>query len=165
MSEDEFWNLVDGLSPRRAKEELAGRLLLLEPAEIADFQSHFRRANIRAYGRLLWAAAYIIQGGGCSDDAFTDFRSGLISRGRRVFEDALRDPDSLVVVASDDPDGFIANEEFGYVAVEVYRKKTGTQMPYDEIPYPSTPLGESWKFSDEQLCAMKLPKLWAKFGN
>jgi len=154
MTEDQFWNLLEGWSPHKDPEaELAAKLEALEPAEIADFQSRFRRANIRAYDWLLWAAAYIIDGG-CSDDGFTDFRSGLISRGRKVFESALSDPDSLVDVASEDDDaGYIPHEEFAYVAAQVYEKKTGSEMPYEEIPYPSDPTGENWDFDDEELCA------------
>ncbi len=51
-----------------------------------------------------------------------DFRYGLISRGRSVFERALADPDSLADVADDTTDGFIPNEDFGYVAQRVYQK-------------------------------------------
>lgn len=83
--------------------------------------THFDRAFAAAYQWLLWAAAYIIEGG-CSDDGFMDFRYGLISRGRSVFERALADPDSLADVADDTTDGFIPNEDFGYVAQRVYQK-------------------------------------------
>ena len=166
MNEETFWELVEGLPPVGAGEALRERLRRLEPAEIAAFESQFRRASIRAYDWMLWAAAYIIEGG-CSDDGFTDFRSGLISRGRKVFEAALSDPDSLADVASDDDEddsGYIPNEEFAYVAAEVYEEKAGSEMPYEVIPRPSDPAGEDWDFDDEALCAAKLPRLWAKFG-
>lgn len=164
MTEDHFWSLLEGLSPGGAIEELTERLLVLAPEEIAAFESHFRRAKIRAYDWLLWAAAYIIEGG-CSDDGFTDFRTGLLSRGKRVFEAALADPDSLADVASEEDEaGDIPNEEFAYVAARVYEERTGSEMPYEDIPFPSDPTGEEWDFDDEALCAEKLPRLWAKFG-
>jgi hypothetical protein len=165
MTNDEFWKLLEGLPKGEGAEEaLAERLNKLEPEEIVSFQAHFDAEHARAYNWLLWAAAYIIDGG-CSDDGFIDFRYGLISRGRPIFEAALADPDSLVAVASEDDDeGFIPNESFGYVASEVYEEKTGNELPRSETPQPSDPAGEEWDFDDEDLCAQKLPKLWEKFG-
>ncbi len=48
----------------------------------------------KAFTHSLWAAAYII-GGGCSDDAFADFRATLISHGRATFERVLKNPETL----------------------------------------------------------------------
>ena len=73
-----------------------------------------------------------------------------------------RGPDSLAVLL--DEDDFLSNEEFGYVAGEVYENKTGNGIPRDEASHPADPAGEEWDFDDEDLCAAKLPKLWAKFG-
>lgn len=159
----QFWELNAGLDPEDAADQLRVRLSALDPEEIVSYQEHFDRAFASAYQWNLWAAAYIIEGG-CSDDGFTDFRYGLISRGRSVFEAAIADPDSLVVVAVDSPDGFIPNEDFGYVARKVYESKTELDMPDNDVPYPSDPSGESWDFDDQQLCEQTLPKLWAKFG-
>lgn len=165
MTKDEFWKLLEGLPKGEGAEDtLADRLKKLEPEQIISFQNHFDTEYARAYHWLLWAAAYIIDGG-CSDDGFIDFRYGLISRGRQIFEAALIDPDSLVEVANEDNgEGYIANESFGYVAGEIYEEKTGNELPRSETSHPSDPAGEDWDFDDEDLCAQKLPKLWAKFG-
>ena len=163
MDVDRFWELNAGLAPESAEEQLRDRLSALEPAEIASYQEHFDRALASAYQSNLWAAAYIIEGG-CSDDGFMDFRDGLISRGRSVFEAAIADPDSLADVADDTEAGFISNESFGYVAREVYESKTDQDMPNNDVVHPSHPSGEAWDFDDGQLCEQKLPALWAKFG-
>jgi hypothetical protein len=164
MTSAEFWKLLEGLPPEGAEEALRERLEALEPARIVEFQAHFDSQHARAYTWLLWGAAYIIDGG-CSDDGFIDFRYGLISRGRKIFEAALADPDSLVEVASEDDDGgFIPNETFGYVASEVYEEKTGNGIPLSKNAEPKEPTGEEWDFDDEELCAKKLPRLWAKFA-
>jgi hypothetical protein len=165
MTIDEFWSLLEGLPPGEdAEEELRKRLAPLDAGEIAEFQAHFDAQHARAYAWLLWGAATIIDGG-CSDDGFIDFRYGLISRGRRVFEDALADPDSLADVASrDDDTGYIPNEGIGYVAAEVHEEKTGNEIPRRECDEPPDPTGEEWDFDDEALCAKRLPRLWAKFG-
>jgi hypothetical protein len=47
-----------------------------------------------SYRNLLWAAAYLINGG-CSDDGFESFRCWLIVQGRTVFERSVADPDTL----------------------------------------------------------------------
>jgi len=59
-----------------------------------SFHRHFDEREDRAYTWELWAAAYIV-GGGCSDDAFSDFRATLISMGRQTFERVIADPQSL----------------------------------------------------------------------
>lgn len=166
MTIDEFWKLQEDLPKGEGAEDtLKERLNSLSTDEIAEFQAHFDAAHARAYNWMLWAAAYIIDGG-CSDDGFIDFRYGLISRGKQVFEAALTDPDSLADVASEDDDeGYIPNETFGYVASEVYEQKAGTEMPRGDNAEPSDPVGDEWDFDDEGLCARKLPKLWAKFGD
>ena len=135
----------------------------MTPAEVISFQEHFDHVFALAYRWDLWAAAYIIDGG-CSDDGFMDFRYGLISRGRAVFEAAVSNPDSLVDVVDESESGFIPNESFGYVAREVYESIANQEMPVNEVDHPSAPSGEDWDFDDATLCQQKLPKLWAKFG-
>lgn len=132
--------------------------MALEPSEIVSYQEHFDRQMISAYRWELWAAAYIIDGG-CSDDGFTDFRYGLISRGREVFEAAVANPDSLAEISDDE----FRNESFGYVANSVYESQTGECLPRRQAKQPSEPAGEDWDFDDEELCEQKLPRLWAKF--
>jgi hypothetical protein len=80
-----------------------------------------------------------------------------------VFEAALLDPDSLASLADDSDEGCIANEDFGYVARQVYEKKTGNDMPSIETTHSLNPPEEGWDFDDDALNARKLPKLWAKF--
>jgi hypothetical protein len=163
MNTDQFWQLNENLPSETAALVIEERLAKLDPAEIISYQAHFSAAFIQAYQWKLWGAAYIIDGG-CSDDGFIDFRYGLIARGRGVFEAALLDPDSLVNIADDSDEGYIPNEDFGYVARQVYEKKTGKEMPSIETIHPLNPSDDDWDFDDEELNAQKLPKLWAKFG-
>src|SRR5271169_5861141 len=67
---------------------------LLRKDDAREFAVLFDSMMDRAYSYGLWGAAYVIHGG-CGDDAFTDFRASLISRGKEAFERAIRDPDSL----------------------------------------------------------------------
>jgi hypothetical protein len=163
MNIDQFWAILDGLQGEAPEVELRSRLELLDTEELLGFQELFDNAVDDAYDWDLWGAAYIIDGG-CSDDGFTDFRYGLIARGKRVYDRALQDPDSLSDVASDEDDGEISNEDFGYVAQEIYQNRTGEDLPRVSIGVSDEPTGEQWDFEDSELCSSRLPRLWAKFG-
>lgn len=100
MDEDLFWNLIDeGLTDQPIGERidtLPERLAAFKATAIRDFEKIQRSLDARAYRWDIWALAYLLQGG-CSDDAFEDFRGWLIWQGRKVFEGALADPDSFDV--------------------------------------------------------------------
>ena len=161
MTSDQFWSLVEGLPTEDAEQALEQRLDKLSPEDLIAFDQHFTEQFFRAYDWQLWNAAYIINGG-CSDDSFMDFRYGLISRGRAVFEAALKDPETLATVVKKGED--LRNQAFASVALDVYERKTGTAMPGRGIQHPRQPSGEDWDPDNKELCAKHLPKLWAKFG-
>lgn len=73
-----------------------------------------------AYRNDLWAAC-AATGTHCSDDGFIDFRSWLISQGRDVYMQVLKDPDSLaeVDILAEGADF----EAYGYVAINAYAQK------------------------------------------
>src|SRR5262249_55362431 len=92
-----FWDLVNR-SLRPTTEEQPGALQeeleKLPPDDILAFALRHDDREHAAYKTDLWGAAYLIQGG-CSDDCFIDFRRWLVGMGRRVYDVALADPDSL----------------------------------------------------------------------
>lgn len=124
--------------------------------ELRSFHRHFDECEDRAYTWELWAAAYII-GGGCSDDAFSDFRSTLISMGRQTYELALADPQSL---ADMDYDSETAHYEgYQYVPTAIERELgTGQRLRY--APAPAEPRGKPW---DDDKVAELFPKLAEKY--
>ena len=168
MNVDQFWQVVeesrrdvsasnpDGNMDRQVA-RLTELLSALPPQDVADFDRHFAERFIEAYTWDLWAAAYIIEGG-CSDDGFMDFRSWLISMGRTVFTESLRDVESLVVFASDPTVEVCSFEEFQYIPGRVYGKEID-----HGIDYPTEPTGKAWEEDSDELEA-RFPKLWAKFG-
>ena len=157
MNLEEFWKIIEvGSKSQEPEAILEVELNKLDPQEIQSFQEHFDRLFDSAYKWNLWGAAYII-GGGCSDDAFMDFRYGLISLGKPIFENALKDPDSLSEVGTDTE---IENESYGYVAQEVYESKTGKEIPrIERSPEADDSMGEEWDFDDEEENKKRLPKL------
>jgi len=163
-----FWNLIDQ-SRREANgdstvqiENLKTQLAGLDAAEIVEFDRHLGECHDRAYTWDLWGAAFVISGG-CSDDGFIDFRAWLISRGKRVFEAALAEPDSLASAVKAN-DGKCQLEAFLYLATDVWEQLTslpGEEFPEHQIERKEEPDGEPWEEDD---LAERLPNLNRKFG-
>src|SRR6266567_1831314 len=133
MTIDQFWAIVeetrDGFDPslrdgnmdrqvQRFTESLGG----LPPDEILQLARIFRERMNEAYRHDLWAAAYVIAGG-CSDDWFMNFRSWLISMGRKAYEAAIRDPEALVDIADAPGVEDVFFEEFQYIPRQVYEER------------------------------------------
>jgi hypothetical protein len=171
MDVDKFWDLIE--KSRRGvtqdgdqiAENLTARLEKLDPEEIIGFEKILYDLIQQANRWDLWAVAYIIQGG-CSDDGFLDFRGWLISRGRKCFEEAMINPESVgrrVTQEQAESDG-IECQDILHVSQEAYTNKTGeAEMPDDDYEYDSeygTVKGEQW--NEEDLEKM-YPKLCKKF--
>src|SRR5262249_783427 len=102
MTLDEFWNLIDGTRLPDGREHASRLTQVLSERSLDDifaFAERWAKLHRAAHRWDLWGAAYLI-GGGCSDDSFIDFRSGLILRGKQVYEAAIADPDNLADVAN-----------------------------------------------------------------
>lgn len=170
MDRSRFWKIIDA-SRRAAKGDLEAQaaalrkqLQDLSAEEIIQFQQVFDEYWVRAYHWDLWAAAYIIDGG-CSADGFMDFRAWLISKGEKVYENALKDPETLVKVVKEADEG-AQFEAFQYVASQAWEEQTGQeadQFPRKKLKYPKSPRGKQWSEDGEDL-QVRFPKLCKKFG-
>jgi hypothetical protein len=174
MDDTIFWQMIeqakidsDGDNDRQVH-LLSERLAELSADEIVQYGTIFRQYRAQAYRWDLWAAADILNGG-CSDDAFMDFRAWLIAQGREVFHKALANPDWLAEYVpviqtewGDDSDTMM--ETMNYVPFYAYEEKTGSkELPESAmIQHPSDPAGETW--TDDDL-PQRFPALWAKFGD
>ncbi len=132
MDEDRFWQMIDSTLPvagdRAAQERLLWEQLLgLPPREVAEFAWILDDMIDRAEDGNGWEAWQEFDGVG-ADDGFWDFRCWLISRGRAVFESALRDPESLRAVVTEDENTHF--QDFGYVALGAYEQLTGEECPH-----------------------------------
>lgn len=164
MTIEQFWTILEKSragtdDDMDMKCELLHRELRKLPAEeVKSFSDHFDAAMDRAYTWPLWAAAYIIRGG-CSDDAFADFRATLLSNGRLTFEKVLANPEALA-----DMDDVTAEtafyEGFQYVPGDVYQELTG-ELPKRAKAEPKEPAGTAW---DEDHVADLFPDLAEKHG-
>lgn len=133
MSEDLFWEIVEGdrSAPIGERiERLAERLANFKPRAIKEFNRILRTKWNDAYRTDIWALAYLLRGG-CSDDAFMDFRAWLIMQGRQIFERTLIDPDGFDVVQ-------FSNSSIGSISIldapaAAHELRTGKSMPQQEL--------------------------------
>ena len=170
MPADRFWQVIDrttkyGGDQDAQMEALRMELRKLPAVEIEAFERAFQEQQRRAYSWDLWGAAYIMCGG-ASDDGFEYFQRWLISRGRKTFDAAVADPDSLATtIPGNSPDEYDF-ELFAYVAGDVWKEKTGLdadRFPYTGMPSAPQPSGKPFEEDSDHL-AKRYPKLWAKFG-
>jgi Protein of unknown function (DUF4240) len=165
MDTEQFWQVID---PCRLKSgpNLEARITALHdalsdlpPNELESFQAHYDEQIRRSHRWDLWGAAEIMhREWGCSDDGFRYFRDWLISEGRKIFENALANPDSL---ADLDPGELPELEPFGYVATKLYRDKTSGELNRDFSTELEPPAGEQW---DEDDLGRLFPRLTAKYS-
>ncbi len=177
MDTDQFWTLINdarGQSTDPADGEdiaaLAVDLLSALPAEdIIAAEQVLSNLMARSYLSPLWAAAYLINGG-CSDDGFDYFRGWLIAQGRKVYEEAIADPDCLAdlpAVRAAVSDGDVLEcEDALSMGAEAYEAATGEELP-DDVAIAGYPdLDPAWEFDfdDQAELERRLPKLAALCG-
>jgi hypothetical protein len=175
-----FWGIIETAQARSGPvtlfdQALAELLATRDVHDILEFHRRFEELHAALWRRDLRAAAYLIDGG-CSDDNFYYFRSGLIGQGRDWFQQASADPDSLAghpaVIAGPEfyPGQPLTYETVGYAAVRAYESRTGDEEGfYDALgPLPRAPehdgqdpAGEDFDFDDAEEMRRRLPRLFA----
>lgn len=131
----------------------------LDDAGLVATEAAFAAAMRRAYDRRLWSAAYLIHRG-CGDDAFWDFRAGLIALGRDVFTAALADPDTLAAIV--DLEDRTLFEGFQYVPGAALEARGLTSAGAGHSP--GEPTGGPFFGDDEAALRRAFPRLHARFG-
>lgn len=165
-----FWKIIaDSLEEAEGdieeQMEFLGEMLEeLEPDEIVEFDRIFLEQWMRGFTWDLWAAAFIF-GRGCSDEEFLDFIGWLVCRGQKVFEQALKNPDSLDGIVSEDDAEEVLTEGFQDIAAQAWAYRTSRpieEFPQHAIELPQGPAGTPWKEDDEELKA-RCPKLFRRY--
>ena len=170
MDVAEFWKLIDKTrvaangNVRHQSALLTEELAKLPAEEIISFERIFDELKDKAYIGNLWDAATVVMQA-CSDSGFEEFREWLVGRGREAYENAIRDPETLVDVLE------VHEQIYPTLlapAMEAYEKVTGKDMP---------PMPREWAelqgrptinidADDAELLAeisARFPKLTAKF--
>lgn len=173
MPDEQFWLLIETtlrgqVDPDSQIDALYECLDRLEPQDIEAFERAFQQQMRRSNTWDLRGAAIVIHGGE-SDDSFEYFQRWLIAQGQATFERALARPDDLATLIPDDAGEPCEFEDFGYVAMDIWTKKTGLDPvddPASTFPRPSLsrPTGTPVKETEAHL-AKRYPKLWQRFGD
>lgn len=162
MNRDGFWKLIEANSAEDCYEHAENvqlALSKLSAEEIAAFSRQMREVEAESYTWELWGAAYLINGG-CSDDGFDYFRGWLMTMGRSVFEQALKNPDSLADIEEVEEE--VECEDILYVGMNAYEKVAGEELPITTFEMPE--LGESWDFDEDDEMQKRYPRLFKKFA-
>lgn len=186
MTREEFWALVERSlavaaslpAPRRGllrrpvalrpgeRHVLALEQLLtaLPDGELVSFQEHLDALRAGLLRWDVWGAGSLACGG-MGDDAFTDFRTWLVSQGRAAYERVAADPDALVDVAPPDLDERIGDAEtWGYVALEVWDGRHDEDLPRPGFGDSVAPAGEEWDEDDAEGLRARYPRLAQRYG-
>jgi hypothetical protein len=162
MAEEEFWGLIATHVKRRRDgsidvKRLRDVLVKMPPPKILAFHQRCLTYYFKSYTWPLWAAAYLIHDG-APDDTFAYFRSWLIGQGRDVFTAAMKDPDSLVKVAT--PEAL--DDELYHIGSKVFESVAGKRPPDSAFKLPK--LNKRLDFNDARAMERAYPKLFRKYG-
>ncbi len=165
MDRARFWTIVDKTlrASQGSVEDQAGSLhealLTLSPQEIVAFDAIFAELALAAFRTDIHAALCIVVEDS-SMPGFVEFLGWLVTRGKSVYENVLRDPDSLADV------DLIADSTLGsgfvYIAMQAWEDKTGnSSLDFPATTeFPAEPVGSP--LSNAEVRA-KLPRMWKRF--
>ena len=177
MDEEQFWAIVQTAVDEANDDEEAylevvkRELSKLSLKEMIGFRLRTDKLLYDSYTSEMWCAGYLMNGG-CSDDGFEYFRLWVISRGRKVYEAAMANPDNLIDYIDDDAEmDFFEFELFWYVALEAFEEAVGAEL-YDYVDdenfdtcegnYPSFSI--NWDEDEPESMQKLCPRLFEKFG-
>ena len=177
MDEEQFWAIVQTAVDEAGDDEdeylevVKRELSKLSLKEMIGFRLRTDKLLYDSYTSEMWCAGYLMNGG-CSDDGFEYFRLWVISRGRKVYEAAMANPDNLIDYIDDDAEmDFFEFELFWYVALEAFEEAVDADL-YDYIDddnfktregnYPNFEF--NWEEDEPESMQKLCPRLFEKFG-
>lgn len=176
MDEEQFWAIVQTAVDEAGDDEdeylevVKRELSKLSLKEMVGFRLRTDKLLYDSYTSEMWCAGYLMNGG-CSDDGFEYFRLWVISRGRKVYEAAMANPDNLIdYIGDDDEMDFFEFESFWYVALEAFEETVDAEL-YDYIDYDNFKTSEgnypnfefNWEEDEPESMQKLCPRLFEKF--
>ncbi len=173
LDESIFWKIVDQSLKNNTGQSgqlsfLIKEIENLSPQEMIGFRLRTDHLLYHTYTSQMWCAASLMNGG-CTDDGFEYFRNWIISRGKDVYFNAKKNPDSLISEYIEGRD-FYDFEEFWYVALSAFENTTGKNL-YDYIAdnfktnepnYPSFEI--TWDSAKPETMKAICPQLFDKIS-
>ena len=176
MDEEQFWAIVQTAVDEAGDDEdeylevVKRELSKLSLKEMIGFRLRTDKLLYDSYTSEMWCAGYLMNGG-CSDDGFEYFRLWVISRGRKVYEAAMANPDNLIdYIGDDDEMDFFEFESFWYMALEAFEEAVDAEL-YDYVDddnfktcegnYPNFEF--NWEEDEPESMQKLCPRLFEKF--
>ncbi|RRD40404.1 DUF4240 domain-containing protein [Leptotrichia sp. OH3620_COT-345] len=141
MTRKDFWKYIDDAVKKHqdgfeAMTYLADMLTDKTNEEIFSFGIIVDEIMLESYNEKLWCASYLVNGD-TGEDCFDFFRLWLISRGERIYNDVVKNPDNLIKYIENSVDekfvqDFYENEDFFFIAVDAFGKKNKIEM-FEEV--------------------------------
>lgn len=168
MDESRFWELIDQTRDGTANvaehaDVLRKALESLSPDDIASFGQILENKLEELNHFDIWEVAYIINTG-CGDDDFTNFRAGVIARGKDTFNIALQNPSRLGDL--DNAEDLITGEDFWATYMQAWSNKTRapSNIGPEVTMAPASNQASGEPFSEDEGClSSKHPQLFAKY--
>ena len=163
MDESVFWELISSArsnGPTTSEQIvlLGDRLRAFSAPAIKRFGSLYAGHMRKLYHWHVWALAYAARGG-CSDDAFQEFRSWLILQGDPgLLELAIRNPAQAAWRVPSDPD--LPDGACLWMIEEAYLQRKGAPLQLPNIDL-ERPKGKEWPESDVESIYPELFKYYA----
>lgn len=165
MSEDEFWKVADGTAGDDVEAQagaIDARLSAMSPDELLAYHRRFVELSNRSNTFTHLGAAQVIMGF-VSDDAFDSFRTWVLYRGRDLYTDFVRDPDTLADHGPTDDEQVGAAEFLEFAALQRWMSQTGKEFPdLGDAGLYGAPTGAKIDTSYPSL-ATRFPKLAAAY--
>ena len=131
MNKDKFWEIIEKVR-NQCKDnaekmvDVLGEELGKYPIEdVQRFSSIFNIYHHIAYKEGLFSIGSMMNHYMMTDDGFIDFRYWLISQGKEVYMNAMKDPMALCTAEIKPIGDWYEFESFGYVPMTVIEEKTG----------------------------------------
>ena len=140
VNQEVFWAIIDAAKKaangdlRKMSDYIQNDLRKLSTEGIIQFDLITQSYISLCHGDRLWSIAAAIKGG-CTDDAFEDFKCWLIAQGKDIYYAALKNPDVLAEInVQDDPTyGTAEYCDLYYLAKDVYEEMTGHEMDLNNV--------------------------------
>jgi len=175
ITEESFWELIN-TAKKMGKEVMDQvRWIVLQLSkkpikEIVKFDSILNGYLKKSYTADIWAAATIIMGG-CNEDRFEYFRAWLLYLGREIYQDAIKNPETLIPFLREIKNDIPQLEELTFAASWAYEEKTGLDdgSYYDLYEHLAGNMANQnllqmvWNM-EESVLSKKFPRLWKLYG-
>lgn len=134
LAEANYWDIVresllNAVDQESQLAKLTSILTEMKPNQILTFALRTEELLYRAHTTPLKCACWIMNYGYGSEDGFIYFKTWLISKGQKIYSEALENPDSLIPHKNPNNE-FYESEQFRYAPHYAFEQTSGEDLYY-----------------------------------